>query len=79
MREPIAKEMALPWKAVERIYWQFHRERTTIQKSIKRNREKPISRSTSLKELTPASELHSDRDAYAATVEGDITGIISID
>jgi hypothetical protein len=57
--EPIAEELALPWKAVERIYWQFHRERTTIRKSMRRNREKPTSRRTSPKELTPTSGLHS--------------------
>jgi hypothetical protein len=40
---PNAKEMALPWRTVVKIYWQFYRERTT-RKTIRRNKEKSSSR-----------------------------------
>ena len=53
MWEPIANEMALPWRTVEKIYWQFHGERTTTQKTMRRNKEKSSSRTTSLREPTP--------------------------
>jgi hypothetical protein len=52
MWEPIANEIALPWRTVEKIYWQLHRERTTIRKTMRRNKEKSSSRTTSLRELT---------------------------
>jgi len=40
--EPIAKEMALPWQDVEKIYLQSQRERAAIEKSIKRSRKKAV-------------------------------------
>ena len=53
MWEPIANEMALPWRTIEKIYWQSYGERTTIRKTMRRKKEKSSSQIASLRELTP--------------------------
>ena len=60
MWEPIAKEMGLPWKAVEAIYWKYQRERTTIREGIRRNKGGPSNQRAPPKGLILVSSgLHS--------------------
>jgi len=80
MWEHIANEMGLPCRTVEKIYWQFLRERTTIRKTMRKNKEKSSSRTASLRELTPPlSALHNVTETPTLLSSKAIAGMIGID